>query len=164
MENFVYRATDYQLKNGLDSTSYGTEFEFKTPIYDRTTLQANYSYIHSENSEHQQTPMIANHLANLMLTYQIAKNWDTGTHIRYVGERGREESDTREPLKAYTSFDQTLTYTIKEIQLQASVKNLFNEDIIFPAPIGNGVSSGTYEDDLHRNGRVFWFSAQWNFR
>jgi len=163
MQNFIYRDATFQLKNGLNTNSYGTELEFKTPLYDLLSLQANYSYIHSEDENHLQTPLIANHLANVMLSYQINKDWHTGTHIRYVGERGREVGDSRDPLKAYTSFDQTITYTYKDFIIQASVKNIFDEDVIYSAPVGNGTSSGTYLNDLERDGRLFWLSAEWKF-
>jgi outer membrane receptor protein involved in Fe transport len=164
MQNFIYRNSEFKLRNGLNSTSYGAELEFKTPIYDLFTLQANYSYIHSEDKNNVQTPLVANHLANAMLSYQINRDWHTGTKVRYVGERKREESDFRDPLKAYTSIDQTLTYTYRDFIVQASVKNIFNQDIIYSAPMGNGTTSGTYLNDLERNGRTFWLGAEWKFK
>ncbi len=164
MENFIYRDATFNFKNGHEITSYGSELEFKLPLHETTTLQANYSYVHMEDSSGKKTPLIANHLANLMLSYKISSHWHTGTRVRYVGERSREEFDTRDTLASYTTFDQTLTYTLKNLTLQASVKNLFNHDVIYPAPLGNGVTSGTYEDDLQRDGRVFWLSVQWKFR
>lgn len=164
MQDFIYRDTALHLKNGADRDSYGTEIEFKVPLHETTTLQANYSYVYMEDSDGKKTPLIANHLANLMLSYQISNKWNTGTKIRYVGKRGREEGDTREDLKAYTTFDQTITYTMKPLTLQASIKNLFNADVRYPAPLGNGTTTGTYENDLQRDGRVLWLSAKWNFR
>ena len=164
MENFIYRDATFNFKNGHEIISYGSELEFKLPLHETTTLQANYSYVHMEDSSGKKIPLIANHLANLMLSYKISSHWHTGTRVRYVGERSREEFDTRDTLASYTTFDQTLTYTLKNLTLQASVKNLFNHDVIYPAPLGNGVTSGTYKDDLQRDGRVFWLSVQWKFR
>jgi|GEM_PF-1909989 len=163
MQNFIYRDSNFILSNGPDSSSYGAELEFKTPIYHLFSLQANYSYIHSEDENHVKTPLIANHLANLMLSYQISKDWHTGTLIRYVGERSRELGDSRDPIKPYTSFDQTLTYTYKEMVFQVSVKNIFDQDIIYSEPMGDGSVSGTYINDLERDGRLFWLSAEWRF-
>jgi outer membrane receptor protein involved in Fe transport len=99
-----------------------------------------------------------------MLFYQISNNWNTGTKVRYVGKRSRQERDPRDDLASYTTFDQTLSYTQDALTLRASVKNLFNKDVKYPAPLGNGITSGTYKDDLQRDGRVFWFSAQWSFQ
>jgi iron complex outermembrane receptor protein len=164
MRNFIYRDPAFRLKNGLDASSYGGEFEFKTPLFDKTSLQTNYSYVHSQDKEGFQTPLIANHLANLLLSYQLNKDWHTGSRLRYVGERKREALDSREPLDAYATFDQTVTFAYDDFLFQASVKNLFDADVRYVAPIGNGVTSGTYVDDLERNGRVFWLSAQWMFK
>ena len=164
MQNFIYRDPAFRLKNGLDASSYGAELEFKTPIFDKTMLQANYSYVHSEDKKGLQTPLIANHLANIMISYQLCRDWYTGSRLRYVGERGREALDSREPLDAYTTFDQTVTFMYDDFLFQASVKNIFNADVRYIAPIGNGFTSGTYMDDLERNGRVFWLSVQWAFQ
>lgn len=164
MKDFIFRDSDLILKNGPDASSYGAELEFKFPIYSSTTLQANYSYVHSEDENNQKTPMIANHLANVLISYQISKDWHTGTHIRYVGERSREEGDLRDPLKAYTSFDQTLSYTYKDFLIQASVKNIFDQEIVYSESMGDNLSSGTYVNDLERDGRVFWLNAQWKFK
>jgi len=164
MQNFITRNASLELANGEASSSYGSELEFKYPIFTATSLQANYSYVHIEDKDGIQTPLISNHLANVMLSYQISSRWHTGSKLRYVGEKKREELDTREALSAYTTFDQTLTYTFKELVLQASVKNIFDADVTFPAPLGNGVTGGTYEDDLMRDGRTLWLSAEWRFR
>ena len=163
MQNFIYRDTDFTLKNGADASSYGGEFEFKTPLCSVATLQANYSYVSSKDSQGVATPFIANHLANAMLSYQISKDWHTGTRLRYVGERKREELDRRDALSAYATFDQTLTYKRKNFLIQGSIKNIFNQNIAYPAPLGNETSSGTYLNDLERDGRIFWLSAQWKF-
>jgi len=162
-QNFIYRDAFYTFKNGLDTESYGAEFEFKTPLYDILALQANYSYVYSKDETGNETPMIANHLANLMLSYQIDKDWHTGTHIRYVGDKKREEFDARSSLKAYTTFDQTLTYIYKDFLFQTSIKNIFDADVRYPSPKSNETSSGTYLDDQEQNGRTFWISAQWKF-
>jgi outer membrane receptor for ferrienterochelin and colicin len=55
---------------------------------------------------------------------------------------------------------------MSDILLQASVKNIFDSAIIYPAPYvtPTATSSGIYQDDLHRDGRAFWLSAQWKFR
>jgi len=164
LKDFIYRDPTFTLKNGHENISYGSEIEFKLPLHETTTLQANYSYVHMEDSNGKKTPLIANQLANFMLFYQISHNWNTGTKIRYVGKRSRQERDTRDALASYTTFDQTLTYTNDALTLQASVKNLFNKDVRYPAPLGNGITSGTYKDDLQRDGRVFWLSAQWRFQ
>jgi len=136
----------------------------KYPLLDTLSLQANYSYVYMQENGGEKIPLISNSLANVMLSYQISSHWNTGSKLRYVGKKRREELDTREDLSAYTTFDQTVTYTYKDIILQASVKNIFDADVIYPAPIGNEVTTGTYEDDFVQDGRTFWCSLEWRFR
>ena len=163
MKDFTYRDTDLRLKNGPDASAYGTEFEFKIPLCSVSTLQANYSYVLSKDENGLQVPLMANHLANAMLSYQLNRDWHTGSRLRYVGERRREATDTREALNGYATFDQTLTFNYDAFVFQASVKNIFNADVRYISPKANELSSGTYLDDLERNGRVFWLSAEWKF-
>ena len=155
LKNFIYRDANYHFKNGNDATSYGVELEGKYPLTPSLTMQANYSYTHMQDDlTHKNVPFIAQHLANLMLYWQISSAWHTGTHIHYTGEKKRQEGDARDPIKATTTFDQTLTYTYKDLHLQLSVKNLFDADVIYPAP------KDGYLDDLARDGRSFWLSAE----
>jgi iron complex outermembrane receptor protein len=160
MQNFITRNALLEFVNSNETFSYGSEVEFKYPLLDTLSLQANYSYVYMKENNGDVTPLIPNSLANVMLSYQISSHWNMGTKVRYVGKKKREELDTREDLNAYTTFDETLTYTNKEIILQVSVKNIFDSDVIYPAPIG----SGTYEDDLVQDGRTFWCSIEWRFR
>ena len=164
MQDFIYRDTNFNLRNGKDTSSYGAELEFKTPLNERATLQANYSYIYNEDQDDEAVPLIANHLANLMFSYKISSHWHAGTKVRYVGKRAREEGDSRDDLDAYTTFDQTITYSLKAFTLQATLKNIFDADVRYPAPVGNNSTTGTYLDDLEQDGPVVWLSAKWNFR
>ena len=162
MRNFIYRDANYIFQNGADSTSYGAEFEFKTPLYTKGLLQANYSYVMHKQNDGNNMPMMANHLANIMFSYQLSSNWHTGTKMRYVSKREREVSDSRDPLKAYVTLDETLSYTYQDVMIQASVKNIFDEKVYYPSPLGN-TTAGTYEDDLLRDGRTYWLSLIWKF-
>lgn len=164
LNDFIFKDSYYQFKNGKKSTSYGSELEFKFPIYNTMALQANYSYVNMQDEHSNPVPLIANHLANIMFSYQISREWNAGSRVRYVGERRREVGDTRENLTDYTRFDQTFTYMLKSVTLQASCKNIFNTHIIFPASLGNEITTGTYEEDIAQDGRLFWLSAEWRFR
>jgi len=167
MKHFIYRNVSYELVNGEDAKSYGTELEAKFPLTQKATLQANYSYVYAKESNKGRTPFIANHLANLMFYYQIDRQWHAGSKLSYIGERKRQELDTRDTLHGYTTFDQTLTFTKKEFSLQLSAKNIFDADVAFPSELGNNnitTGSGTYEDDFHRDGRSFLISLEWRFQ
>ncbi len=165
-QNFIYRDPSFRFKNGKDTNSFGVELEFKQPLFSVASVQGNYSYIDNRyKNSNKQVALSAKNLANLMLSYKIMHNFHSGTHIRYVGKRKRESGDPREALNAYTTLDQTFTYTYKEISFQASAKNIFNTAVVFPAPYVQGSTTrGTYLDDLVQTGRTLWLSAQWEFQ
>jgi len=161
MNHFIYRAPDYTLQNGKDTYSYGSEVEIKIPIDENGHMQANYSYVNMKDKHNQEVPFIANNLANLMFWYNFTTSFATASKVHYSGEKKREKQDTRDTLASYTTFDQTLSYNYGAFLFQASVKNLFDEHVSFPSPLGNEVTSGTYKDDFARDGRTFWLSLEW---
>lgn len=166
MKDFINQDASHNFYNDTQRNSYGTEIELQLPLCSTTALQTNYSYVDIEDSNGRNIPFISNHLANLMLFHDINQNFSTATQVKYIGKRKHALADTRDAVSAYTTLDQTLTYTYKEFSLQASVKNIFDQDIIEPTPLGNGdpvYGTGTYTNDYHRNGRTFWISAQWRF-
>ena len=163
MKNFINRDANYNLYNDKESKSYGMEVELKLPLYDTASLNSNYSYTNLSDNDGNDLPFVANHLANIMFIQEINREWSAGSKLRYVGKRRREVSDSRGDLSDYVTFDQTLTFTRKAFSLQASVKNLFDKDVVFPSPLGSGSTTGTYEEDFSRDGRVFWVSIGWTF-
>lgn len=160
MQNFINRDDSFHFFNDQDIRSYGVELDAKTTI-NSVTLQGNYSYMHIEDESGRELPFVASHLANIMLSKKISRNWHTGARVRYVGEKKREYFDTRENLGAYATYDHTLTYSYDDFTLRASVKNLFNQEITFPSQFSRSTSSGTYLEDFSRDGRTFWLSLEW---
>ena len=166
MKNFITSDASHCFLNDGDSYSYGLELEFRIALFTDDFLQTNYSYVYIEDSDGNNLPFVAKHLANLMYVHHISKNFSAGSKIKYIGKQKHKLTDTRADIAGYATFDQTLTYTHKEFSIQASVKNLFNKDIVDPSPLGNGdreYGTGTYQNDYHRDGRIFWISAQWSF-
>ncbi len=148
-------------RNGESIRSYGAELEWHYPFSETMSMQSNYSYVRAKEKDGDTLPYFANHLANVMLSKQWDRHWQSGTMLRYVGKRQREVDDTRSDLDGYTRFDQTVTYTNNGYTLQVAVKNLFDDDIRYPAQLGDGVTMGTYVNDFPRDGRTFWVSLQW---
>jgi len=163
MKNFITRDSSFKFVNGQDIKSFGTEVELKIPLNEETTLSTNYSYIHMNYKDGTSVPLIANHLINIMLLHNFNSSWSTATKLKYVGKCKRESGDLRESLSDYTTLDQTLTFTHKAFMIQATLNNIFDENIIYPAPLGNGSTVGTYKEDLAQNGRTLWISLEWSF-
>ena len=155
MKNFVNRQNGSVFFNDEKIRSLGTELEWQFPILDSSKFKSNYSYIHIENENGERLPFIANHLANVMLFTQWTREFSSGTTLRYISKQHREAADTRTDLDGYKRVNQTFTYSHKDFTFQAAIKNLFNEAIVFPAEMK------TYENDLIRDGRTFWFSVGW---
>ena len=95
-----------------------------------------------------------------------------GSYLAYIGKKSHDIGDTRPDVPDYLTFDQAVTYKYEDFSIQLSVKNLFDQEIIDPSPLGNTVpmnganystSKGTYINDYRRDGRTFWISAQWSF-
>ena len=165
IENFIYRDSSLTFQNGKHINSYGSEIEFEVPLFNTTSLQTNYSYVHIQDSDGNNMPFVANHLANIMLSTELNNNFSIASRIHYVGSKAHalDDDTSRDDVSGYTTFDQTLTYTYKEVSVQLSVKNLFDQEILSPSPSGNETTSGTYIEDFQRDGRTFWISAQWKF-
>lgn len=166
MKNYITSDSNSNFFNDKNRNSYGAELEFRLPLFTNDYLQANYSYADTEDSNGKDLPFVSKHLANIMFVQNIDKHFSAGSKVRYVGKQKRELSDPRVEIAACTTFDQTLTYTNKDLSIQVSVKNLFDEDIIGASPLGNGnpaTGTGTYTSDYRRDGRTFWISAQWSF-
>ena len=163
LNNVITKNGSSTFVNGGKIHSYGCELEAKKSFTDTTMLQANYSYVHMQYANHTDVPDIANHIGHIMLIHKFSPLLTSGTTLNYISERKREIGDTRANLKGYTTLDQTFTYNYKSISLQASVKNIFDDSVIFPTPLGNETTLGTYKDDFRRDGRTFWFSLTWSF-
>ncbi|OHD94082.1 MAG: hypothetical protein A2019_00385 [Sulfurimonas sp. GWF2_37_8] len=160
MQDFINRDAAFYFFNDKELFSYGAEFEGRVS-FNTITLQGNYSYIHIEDEATIELPFVATHLANLMLSKKINRNWNTGARLRYVGEKKRENTDTREDMDAYVTYDHSLTYNYDAFTFGASVKNLFDKDVTFPSQFGTSSSAGTYLEDFPRDGRTFWLFLEW---
>lgn len=161
MKNFINRNSNFEFFNDDCLHSYGAELEWLYPLDDTTELHSNYSYVYIEDSDKNQLPFVANHLANIMLYKQWNRKFHSGSTLRYVSSHSREDLDTRADLDGYARFDQAVTYTHKSLTLQMTVKNVFDQEILVPSQVGNPPTSGTYINDFPRDGRSFWISAEW---
>jgi outer membrane receptor protein involved in Fe transport len=149
--------------NGQDIDSYGFELDAKHQFNAKTMLQANYSYVHMQYDNNVNVPLIANHIGHITLSHEFSPSFSSGTTLSVISQRKREQTDTRASLHGYTTLDQAFTYTYKKIAIQGTIKNIFDNKVIYPAPLGNETTIGTYKDDLVRDGRSFWLSLSWNF-
>ncbi len=161
MSDFIDRDNNFHFFNADDIYSYGMEIELKYPLDATTTLQANYSYVDTEDSYGETKPLISKELANLMLFKQFTANFESGTRLQYIGSKKRESADIRDEIGSKVLLDQTFTYRYKSFTLTAAIKDILNQKVVYPSKLGVAPTTGTYEDDFVRDGRTFWFNLIW---
>lgn len=157
--------------NSGDGRLTGVELELERQIGNCVKLDTNLSYVHTKdhNSNEQEGALAAEWLANAGIIYQpLRSNLTLALQYRYVGERGREAQDPRNDLDDYHTVDVTGTLCnlwLKGLTLKAGVKNLFDEDVRYPAPLDPYDISGnpTYPEDLPRPGRHYWMGLTCEF-
>ena len=91
------------------------------------------------------------------LQKELVNSLDTSVKFLYVGKKRRYYFDTRDPLKSYTKIDWNLHYQKDGLNINLSVKNIFDADIRFPS------YPYTYEEDYKQEGRTFMISLEKQF-
>jgi len=148
-------------RNTESATLYGTEFELKYDFDKSLNVDANLSYLNSkDNNTGESIVGSTDWIANLGINYQPASRTNLSLQYRYIDETYRQSTDTRDKLDAYATTDATLSLTElfgQSISFRAGIKNLFDEDVRYPAPVL------TYVDDYPRAGRQWWVQLAYDF-
>ncbi len=155
--------------NHQDIKLRGVELELKQRLGSMVNLDANLSFVDTEGQETgKEIEESTNWLANVGLRYEPLENLVLTTQYRYVGERNRAPGDSRKKMAAYHTVDVTgniFNLGLKGFTLRAGVKNLFDEDVRYPAPLLNpfGTPFASYPDDFPRPGRRWWMQVSYEF-
>ena len=84
-----------------------------------------------------------------------------------MGERKREQGDSRSDLGAYQTLDLTLTarHILSNATFRGGIKNVFDSKVVYAAPLTNfgGMVIPSYVDDYPRPGREYWIQADVRF-
>lgn len=142
----------------------GFELEFEHSITHFLKLDANISYVHTRDTDTgSELEGSGDWLGNLGLNYQPHNNLAFCLQYRYVGDKNRAPTDTRDELDDSHTVDLTgniFNLLYQGVTLRAGVKNLFNEDIRYFAP---KTTSGTYQNDYPGPDREWWIQLSYNF-
>lgn len=164
--------TSGMYKNSDDIDHFkGVEGELEQRLGPLLKCDANLSYVTSEDRiSPQLNARGANWLANLSTIWQPKSNCTLTAHCRYVGPREREPLDSRGDMREYYTVDITSTIFncwLKGITLGAGIKNVFDEDVRYPAPLeryGAGANPyPSYPEDFPRTGRQWWLKLSYTF-
>jgi outer membrane receptor for ferrienterochelin and colicins len=161
--NIRYRNAGSTLK------TKGIEVEFGQEL--RKDLQAGINLSYSDTDDEDGKPIAgaADWLTNASLTYKPAQDYVFTLQYHYTGDRHRIPDDPREDLKGFHTVHLTaniFNLFMKGLILRAGVKNLFDADIIYPAPVfkdETGTIGYYYKDDFPRPGREWWASVSYEF-
>lgn len=137
-------------KNMGNNEIYGFEAEVNTNFGENDKLYLNYSYVDGGNANGT-LANTASSIAKAYYIYDINEALSIATLFKYVGNKDRIDSDTRNKLSAYSTTDLTLMYSNipNDFKLTFSVKNLFDEIYYLPSP------SNTYPNDFKQDGQNF---------
>ncbi len=158
--------------NQDEAHTRGVELEYIRNFGRQIKVDASASYVHPWNdTTNELIANVAMFTGNVGVMYHPTNNYSVSAQYRYVGERKRESGDPRNSLEGYQVLDLTVSasnFVKSGITLRAGVKNLFDEEIIYPAPMVFFVASvpqllPAYEEDYPRPGREFWLQADMRF-
>jgi len=139
----------------------GLEIELEQRLAAFLKFDANISYVKTEDEEtDNEIANSVNWLANVGLVYSLRPNITLSILYKYVGDRNRQALDTREELDGYQTVDLTgnlFNLWSENLTLRMGVKNIFDEDISFPAYMN------TYPDDYPQPGRWWWTQLSYEF-
>jgi outer membrane receptor for ferrienterochelin and colicins len=158
-------------KNSGRNRFWGAELELEQEMGDSLKLNADLSYVYPEDSDTvPEGAQAANWLGNMGLIYQPNSTLNLALQYRYVGDRNRELLDGRENLDEYHTVAVTgslFNLGLKGLTLRAGIKNLFDADVRYPAPLEEFTVFGnrypTYPEDYPRPGRQWWAQIVYEF-
>ncbi|MDM8539111.1 TonB-dependent receptor, partial [Desulfobacterales bacterium HSG17] len=165
-DSFSGQAIQYQ---NVDEkiTTHGIELELNHKIRDDLKMNLNLSFAETENGETEE-PITGSvdWLGNIGIIYLPAEYCTLALKYNYTGERHRTPDDSRGDMDAYDSVDLTASINHSGITYSAGVTNMFNSNIVYPAPVfkdEQGNIGYAYEDDFQRPGRKFWLQLSYDF-
>lgn len=159
-------------KNAADVYLKGAELEFEQKLGDSLKLNTNFSFVETKDQNPEYKMLQApNWITNLGIIYQQPyNNLTLSIQYRYVGDRKRESKDPRGNMKGYDTVDVTGTIFdlgVRGLTLRMSIRNLFDEDVRFPAPLDKywpfGDPHPTYPEDFPRQGRQWYIQLSYEF-
>ncbi len=144
--------------NGQKSTISGFETEWRKR-YDTFSFYATYTHILAKDGDGVPLPNAPSNTASGFMTYNWDQNWYTSLSGRWQGKTPRSQNDSRPSMQEVSTVDSTIGYTLPHLnsEIQLSVKNMFNQTQLYPAP------EGTYTTDYPGMGRTYLITLRGTF-
>ncbi len=162
LDNLII-AQNQTFENSSGAYAKGIELEWEYKWSEHLSFDSNLSYVSTRGEANKEDLLASSDiLANLGMLYSPYPDYSLGVYYHYVGSRNRALNDGRGNLEAYHTLDLTANmfnlFSVNALTLRFGVKNLFDDNIVYPAP------ANTYVDDYPRQERSYWlqFSKQFN--
>lgn len=140
----------------------GAEVELAQKLIHGLSFIANGTYIRvRDKNTGESLPNIANLLGYANIKYSPVNYIDISLSANFVGERQREQGDTRDNMKPTQVLNTTISshdFLLNNLSLHMGISNLLDQDIRHPAPMVKFATQDlpAYANDYPRAGREFW--------
>ncbi|MFT5718032.1 MAG: iron complex outermembrane receptor protein [Oleiphilaceae bacterium] len=121
----------------------GIEMEMSSRLSDGSSFAINYTYQYAINKlTEQRIADVPMHKANASFNYRHSQYINSYIGLLHRGKVKREMADTRSDLSDHITVDLALNWQnyIKNLEVKASVFNVFDEELVDAAPVGTIVS------------------------
>ena len=169
IKNQIYlNQTTLNNENFDPSVQQGLEIEFDQSINDNLKFKSNATYIDSHFTEGiekgNETSYVPRISGNMSLNYNIDYFTNASLGYKYVGKQrsGNDPTYMLEKSKAYQITDFNLTHKIKNINLKASINNVFNKKY-YTNLIKSGAMSGHKPFVYPQPGRTLFLGFEATF-
>lgn len=166
-DQIVYDETAVSYVNTSEAHFSGGELELTYRFANQMQLDANYSYIHSNDSDsNEAVPGSVRWLADVNLVVPFSQS---NLHIgaESTGEHYRHVDDPRGPQNGVTVYRLTYAQNVaKDYTLRLGVKNITDERVAYPSPLtldATWTSVPSYRNDMPESGRSWWLELQYHY-
>lgn len=139
---------------------HGIELEYAHRLLDGSSISVNYTYQDPENKlSGNRAADVPLHRANVMFNYRYSRYLSAFVGVLYESALSREAADSRIDVSDQTEVDVALTWRnhADDLSLTASVYNLFDKELVDPAP-------GVMLSDYPQPGRSLMLEIQFKVR
>jgi len=134
--------------NAAGKKSTGLEFEWKSIINKKYELIFNSSHLQGKDKSlnEKDIPFIAEHTANMILTYSLNKKWKANLNTQYIGERRyvitrlpTPGTTERGELGAYSISNFNIRYTSNNHEVKLIWNNIFDKNYTYTEPVRRNI-------------------------
>ena len=148
----------------------GLELEVQHQLTRTVKVDATLTTLHTlDDQTEDEVPGVSDLISNVALILQPWPDYAFGIQLKAVGDREREESDSRPDLDGYSVIDLTanvFNLGVRGFNLRAGIKNIFDNDIVYPSPMAslpNGSIVPAYLNDYPQSGRELFLQLDYSF-